>query len=119
MSGPRQSPLVERLLASMDGWGASDLFLTEDRTPAVRVSGEIIQPDLPATTYEDLDGFIDRILLPTQRERYDQTGDLDVSCALPDGRRFRVNLARQRGAISLVARALPLGELTFEELGLP
>jgi pilus retraction protein PilT len=119
MSGPRLSPLVERLLASMDGWGASDLFLTEDRTPAVRVSGEIIQPDLPATTYEDLDGFIDRILLPTQRERYDQTGDLDVSCALPDGRRFRVNLARQRGAISLVARALPLGELTFEELGLP
>jgi len=114
-----KGPLIERLLASMQGWNASDLFVTEGKRPAVRVNGDVVQPDLPVIHDAEMQLFMNRILNDRQRGRFADLGDLDASMSLSDGRRFRINLSRQRGVVALVARALPPGELDFAELKLP
>ncbi len=112
-------PSVKKILASMASWQASDLFIAEGRPPAARVHGAVRQSDLAVTSREVVEAFLQELLTPAARERFNEDGDLDVGYSLPNGKRFRLNLYRERGELALVARALPSGELTFEELGLP
>jgi twitching motility protein PilT len=115
----RPDASIEQLLASMNKWGASDLFVSVGKGPAIRVDGAVMQADLQVTTAEEMDRFLANVLSDEGKSRFEAAGDLDVATTLADGRRFRMNLSRQRGSISLVARALPSGELTFEDLLLP
>jgi pilus retraction protein PilT len=110
---------IKQILQSLENWNASDLFLTEGKVPAARIHGALRQADLPMTTHEDLQAFLDEALTPAARQRFEQTGDLDAGYSLDAGKRFRFAIYRQQGLISMVIRALPSGELTFEELGLP
>jgi pilus retraction protein PilT len=111
--------LLQDLLGNMDTWKASDLFLSEGRPPAVRVHGKVRQVRYPPTSRDEMTSLLDEVAPPAARKRLEDTGDVDLGYAMEDGRRFRLNLSRQRGVISLVARAIPGGELKFEELGLP
>ena len=111
--------MVERLLSSMENWKASDVFICEGSKPAARVNGEVRKLDLPATTEDDLLAFLSHHLTSTQADQYERTGDLDLGISLGEGRRFRINVGRQRGRVTIVARALPTGDLTFQELLLP
>ncbi|MCB9763535.1 MAG: PilT/PilU family type 4a pilus ATPase [Alphaproteobacteria bacterium] len=103
----------------MTSLSASDLFICAGRRPAVRRHGGLQALKVTPTDAEELDGFLNGLLAPAQRERFDRTGDLDVGYSLDDGQRFRLNLLRQKGALSIVARALPSGELQFDDLRLP
>ncbi|MCB9644932.1 MAG: PilT/PilU family type 4a pilus ATPase [Myxococcales bacterium] len=107
------------LLESMDAWHASDLFLGETKPPAVRVHGRVIPLELPAVEHADFERFLDKILKGSMRRRFEDDGDLDVGYALESGHRFRLNLHRQRGLIGAVARSIPSGALSFQDLGLP
>jgi twitching motility protein PilT len=115
--GPRA--LLHRLLASMASWGASDLFLAQSRPPAVRVAGTVVPIDVPPLSHTMLQGMVEEIAPPNRLKEFERTGDLDAGYSLPDGSRFRFNLARQRGTLHLVARALPQSSLEFDRLGLP
>lgn len=119
MTSPSASVVVQRLLASMEKWGASDVFVCEGKPPAARVNGSVVPIEVPPTTSEEMQAFLAQILPAAARAKLDETGDVDVGYSLDDGRRFRFNFARQRGALSFVARALPTGELLLHELGLP
>ena len=57
------------------------------------------------------------MLIGTSKARFERSGDLDVGYSLEDGRRFRLNVARQQGRLSIVARSVPSGTIV-EELGL-
>jgi len=103
----------------MRQWGASDLFICEGRPPAVRRDGRVVPLDAPATSAEEMARFLRETLPGPTLDRFARSGDLDFGYSLPDGERFRLNLARQQGVVSLVARALPSGALSFAELGLP
>jgi twitching motility protein PilT len=116
---PPRTPSVEKLLSGMEVWQASDLFLCEGKAPAVRIHGTVVELDAPATTRLDIEQYLDHALSAPQRERFFATGDLDVGTSLDGGRRFRLNLSRQQGALALTARALPPGDLRLEDLGLP
>ncbi|MCA9520282.1 MAG: PilT/PilU family type 4a pilus ATPase, partial [Myxococcales bacterium] len=107
------------LLLSMAPWNASDLFLGADRAPALRIAGIVQQLELPATSGEELERFLHLILAPAQHERLEADGDLDVGYSLDQRTRFRLNIHRQKGALAIVARALPSGALEFAELRLP
>lgn len=119
MTDSAAATVVRRLLSSMDKWGASDVFVCVGKPPAARVNGAVVPIEVPATTAEDMAAFVQEILPAVARETLEETGDVDVGFSLDDGRRFRFNFARQRGALSFVARALPTGELLLEDLGLP
>ncbi|MFT5682073.1 MAG: pilus retraction protein PilT [Myxococcota bacterium] len=113
------SDAIDRYLSAMEKLGASDLFLTEGEAPAARIHGQVRRLNQPATSLEALEALLSRAMLPGARKRFQETGDADVGFSLDSGQRFRLNVARHRGRLSLVARALPSGELSFSELRLP
>lgn len=113
------TPRIFQLLDEMAALKASDLFLTEGRFPAVRVHGAVRSLDRPATTRGELDQLLAHTLTRAARERFADRGDMDAGLSLPDGRRFRLNLARQQGRLSVVARAVPSGALQLDDLQLP
>jgi twitching motility protein PilT len=110
---------IEKLLASMRGWKASDLFVCEGKAPAVRIHGAVVALEAPPTQRQEVSEFLDGVLEPRLRKAFEESGDLDLGYSLDDQRRFRINVARQHGLLSLVARYLPSGELKVEDLGLP
>jgi twitching motility protein PilT len=52
-------------------------------------------------------------------ERFEAAGEIDFAYSLPGVGRFRVNVFRQRGSVSAVARTLRFGGPSFDEMGLP
>ncbi len=119
MSSSDAEPELVRLLASMDDFPASDLFLCAGKVPAVRVHGTVQALDKAPTSRDELDALLDHALLPAQKQHFASSGDLDTGLSVADGRRFRLNLSRQQGRISVVARAVPSGDLDFQSLLLP
>ena len=112
-------PSVSELLGQMRARGASDLFLCAGARPALRVHGQMQPLELPVTSPELLSDFVDGLLqTPERRARFEEGGDADLGLTLgPE--RFRINLSRSRGALSLVARHVPAGNLELEALRLP
>ncbi len=117
--GPRVPPLDE-LLRTMVELGASDLHLSADRPPSVRVDGAI-QPleGYEPLTAGDLRDMIYAVLPQRARERFEQDLELDTSRAVPEVGRFRVNVFQQKDSVGAVLRAIPFQVVPLEQLGLP
>src|SRR4029079_12538937 len=99
----------------MSGGQASDLFVTEGKVPAVRVQGSVRPVKRTATRKDELRAWIDAAFTKAQVARLDDEGDLDAGYTLDDGRRFRINLSRQRGGTAVVARAVPFADIEVED----
>ena len=99
---------------------ASDLHLTVGRPPMLRICGEL----LPMEGKEVLSAvMLQELVAPMLNEHHSQilneSGQVDFSCGVTDVGRFRVNLFRQRGAISAAMRSISSKILPLEVLGLP
>ncbi|MDK2866156.1 MAG: twitching motility protein PilT [Clostridiales bacterium] len=110
----------EALLAAAMEAGASDLHLVPNAAPTIRVNGKI----KPATgfdvcTYLDIQGFVDEILPEYFMQQLSETGEVSFSYSKFDLGRFRVNIVKQRGTLSIAIRILKLEIPSFETLGLP
>jgi twitching motility protein PilT len=101
--------------------GASDLHLKLGRPPSVRHDGEITALDLPPLTDDDLDSLLRGVTAesPKRYDQFQESGDLDIAYTAEGLPRFRVNVFRQRGAISFALRVIPITVPSFEALGLP
>jgi twitching motility protein PilT len=86
----------------------------------LRVDGELLPlQNLPQTTMEDVETAFDYITTPEQRNRFHLEKELDFAYSVPGLARFRVNVMRQRGTISLAFRLVPFKVFTIDELALP
>jgi len=99
----------------------SDLHLNAFYKPTIRVSGALLpltnQKDL---THEDTAEFLVVMLNDEQRQRFDDTNEIDFSYYSEKHKvRFRGNACVQRGAISIALRLIPQHISTLEELQLP
>ncbi len=112
-------PSLARLLAALHALQASDLFLTEGAVPSVRLHGRVLPLDEPATTADEMAELLGSVLHDETRATFDRSGDADVGISLPDGSRYRINLLRQQGRSSAVARAVPSGAVDLAALRLP
>ena len=115
---PPRSPILD-LLAAMEQGNASDLFVTEGKVPAARINGRVRPLNRAAISRDEILSLLEGALTPTAMERFRTAGDADCSLALGDGRRFRINAFREQSRIGLVARAVPTGAVSLDELGLP
>jgi len=114
-----KSDRIAALLAAMDDRGASDLFVTVGRPPALRIAGEVVSLPQPPVTREEFEAFIDSYVPEPSAERFRAVHDADVSLSLDDKRRFRLNFYSERGRPALAARRVPAGTLAFDALHLP
>jgi len=111
--------LIVQQLQAMARLQASDLFITVGKIPSARVHGTVRALDAEPTTTEEMEQLLEVLLHERQRETFLEAGDLDTGWTSPRGARYRVNFHRQQEQIGLVARLVPGGDLSFEELGLP
>ena len=100
--------------------GASDLHLKVGSYPMMRVRGELV----PAANdrrldHEDTDAMAAAVMSTGQRERFQDSQDVDLAYSVPGLGRFRCNVFQQRGSIGMVLRVIPMAVRTIDELGLP
>ena len=99
--------------------GGSDLHLSTDSPPQVRVDGELRRLQLPNLTPGDTKQLVYSVLTDAQKKRFEESFELDFSFGIRGLARFRCNVFNQRGAVGAVYRLIPEKIRTFGELGLP
>src|SRR5216110_2380416 len=108
---------LSELLKKMIEMGGSDLHITTNSAPRVRVHGRLRPLDMPPLTAADTKSLAYSVLTDAQKHRFEENLELDFSFGLKGLSRFRANLFNQRGAVGAVLRAIPYEIKPFEELG--
>ncbi len=98
---------------------ASDLHLTVDLPPQLRIDGKLRPTKFEKLTPAVIQNLAYSILNKNQIEAFEKDKELDLSFALEDISRFRFNIYQQRGSMALTVRRVSFEIPTFEELGLP
>ena len=99
--------------------GGSDLHITTNTSPQIRIDGQLTPMDIPPLTAIETKQLCYSILTDAQKHRFEEDNELDLSFGVKGLSRFRGNIFVQRGAVAGVFRVIPYKILTFEELGLP
>lgn len=108
------------LLKKLTDLGGSDLHLSTNSAPQVRVNGHLSPlPGIPAMTAGDTKRLAYSVLTDAQKHRFEENLELDFSFGLKGMSRFRANLFNQKGAVGAVFRAIPYEIKSFDALGLP
>ena len=111
---------IHRLLQMAADRGASDLHLIVPAVPTLRIDGVLTPIEgEPAVTPNDTKEAFESITTESRRETFYRELELDFAYSLPGVARFRVNIALQRGSISLSLRCAPVEVPTVETFGLP
>ena len=110
----------DQILQSMVSEGASDLHLSADVAPVMRVDGEIrFLNDRGTFTSDRIENLLLPIMSDDVRERFKTRRDADLAYEIPGVSRFRVNVFEDRKGVGTVVRQIPFDILTAEQLGLP
>jgi twitching motility protein PilT len=111
---------LRALLEEMLSRDASDLHLSAGERPKFRVDGEMAdgQADHVLSPKDTLT-LAYSVLTESQKKRFEQEDELDFSFGIQNLARFRGNVFKQRGCVSMVVRMIPFNVRTFEELRLP
>src|SRR4026208_198696 len=99
--------------------GGSDLHITINTPPQVRVHGHLERLDGGDQTAAETKQLSYSVLTDAQKKRFEETLELDFSFGIKGMARFRCNMFNQRGAVGAVYRVIPEKIRTFQELGLP
>jgi len=109
-------PELLKTIVELDG---SDLHITTNTPPQVRVHGKLQRLPMPDLSAADTKQLIYSVLTDAQKKRFEETMELDFSFGIRGIARFRCNVFNQRGAVAAVYRLIPERVRTFQELGLP
>ena len=109
-------PELLQMLVQVSG---SDLHITTQTPPQIRVHGKLQTLDLPPMGPAETKGLAYSVLTDSQKKRFEETLELDFSFGIRGLARFRCNVFNQRGAVAAVYRVIPEKIKSFDELGLP
>ncbi|MGE3465569.1 MAG: type IV pilus twitching motility protein PilT [Pyrinomonadaceae bacterium] len=111
---------LPELLKRMTDLSGSDLHLTTNSAPQVRVHGHLSPlPGFGPLSASDTKRLAYSVLTDAQKHRFEENLELDFSFGLKGMSRFRANVFNQKGAVGAVFRAIPYEIKTFDALGLP
>jgi twitching motility protein PilT len=112
-------PTLPELLKTTVEMDGSDLHLTTNTPPQVRVHGHLQRLTQPDLTPSETKQLVYSVLTDAQKKRFEETQELDFSFGIKGLARFRCNVFNQRGAVAAVYRLIPEKIRSFGELGLP
>ncbi len=111
---------MEQLLKLMLDRKASDLHLTVNSPPMLRIDEELTPvSEMPLLTGEAIRALAYGILTPDQVKKFERDWELDMSFGVAGLARFRVNVFLQRGSVGVAIRFLPAEIRNFVDCGLP
>src|SRR6266851_10067026 len=115
-----REPEVNKLFRMVMKHEGSDLHLKVGLPPMMRLKNAIRQMEMKAISADEMERLLFPIMSPRSQKLLEETGGADFAHIIGrDEQRFRVNIFRQRGDLSLVARRVNNKVPTFEKLGLP
>ena len=98
---------------------ASDIHLKSGCPVCYRIDGTIESQHELTTTAADIESIVEILLSAEQMKYFLKRGEIDLAFTEKGVGRFRVNIFRQRGLVSMVLRRIKTKMLTFEQLNLP
>lgn len=99
--------------------GASDLHISVDLPPVLRIHGALHPLETAKLTPDDTDRLM-KSITPDEHQQYVRAdGGTDFGFGFGDKARFRVSVYKQKGNISMALRQIPSELMTLEEIGLP
>jgi twitching motility protein PilT len=107
------------LLKTMIEKNASDLHISTGTPPRIRVDGKLIALNDTELTPAETKSLCYSILTDTQKHKFEENNELDLSFGVKGLSRFRANIFMQRGAVAGAFRMIPFQIKTFRDLGLP
>ena len=111
---------LRSLLEEMVARNASDLHVVAGERPKLRVDGDITNSSVEyELTPKDTLQIAYSVLTEQQKKRFELEDELDFSFGIQNLARFRGNVFKQRGCVSMVVRQIPFVIKTFDQLGLP
>ncbi len=110
---------LHQLLKTMLEMGGSDLHVTNNSPPQVRVDGKLRPLDMPPLSAVETKQLAYSVLTDNQKHRFEESLELDFSFGIKNLARFRANVFMQRGAVAAAYRTIPYEIRGFKDLGLP
>ena len=118
-TSPGHEPELNKFFRAAIKTQASDLHLKVGQPPKLRLYSKLKNTTGEIMTRETVERLVFEILSPTQKEFFIKNGTIDFAHEIGDEDRFRINIFRQRGVISLAARRVSSNIPAFESLHLP
>lgn len=112
-------PDLLEVLRTAGPMGASDIHISGDWPPMVRVDGVLRPASARPWGREKVEAALRSVLTPDQAARFERDLELDWAFQVSDSVRFRGNLFRERGEVAAAFRIVSMHIPTLEELGLP
>src|SRR5262249_46558550 len=97
---------IDPLLHETVARSASDLHITADSPPILRIHGELVPLDHPPLARAEARTLCYGVLTEAQRRRFESERELDFAIGLPGLGRFRGNLYLTRGSVAGAFRAI-------------
>jgi twitching motility protein PilU len=119
MERDQASKFINDLLKLMTSRNGSDLFLTADFPPGVKVDGKIAKVSPQPLTAAHTLALARSIMNDKQAAEFERTKECNFAIAPPGVGRFRVNAFIQQGKVGMVLRVIPQTLPTIQSLGLP
>jgi twitching motility protein PilT len=98
---------------------ASDIHISVGRPPSFRIHGSVKSLKAPPLTADDTVALMKQITGERGQQELATAGSHDFAIGYQDKARFRVNVFKQKGRVSMVLRLIPSKLLTFDQIGLP
>ena len=95
---------------------ASDLHIAVGRPPVIRVDGRLVNVEGAPLSTADTRRLIYGVLNEMQKQKLEETKELDFSLSIASISRFRVNVHWQRGSVAAAFRVISSHIYGFEEL---
>ena len=108
-----------KLLGAMTRAGGSDLFVSKDFPPSMKIQGKMQPLATQKLTAEVTRELAHALMSERQRAEFTKELECNFSMAIPDLARFRVNVFVQQLNVGMVIRTIPNDMPSFEQLGLP
>lgn len=107
------------LLKIMIEKNASDLHISTNTPPRIRVDGKLVALNEAILTPAETKSLCYSVLTDTQKHKFEENNELDLSFGVKGLSRFRANMFMQRGAVAGAFRMIPFAIKSFKDLGLP
>lgn len=112
--------LLDELVGIVVKEGASDLHLSEGRTPVIRVSNFLIPlVKMSALSHETMAALLSGFFSPEEKKEFEVVKETNFAYSHMGQARFRCNAYLSLGKMNLAMRLIPSNVKSFEELNLP
>ena len=119
MEREQASKFINDLLRLMGSRNGSDLFLTADFPPAIKVDGKVTRVSPQPLTGQHTLALARSVMNEKQAAEFERTKECNFAISPTGIGRFRVNAFMQQGHVGMVMRTIPQQLPTIDGLGLP